>query len=154
MELYTAHTKMPVSLLVFLADDSEWKECLSETAMHLSPKQLRQLFATIIHHNQPANPFSLWELQLEDGSFLKDLMSDDFRFLRSRHQAESRSLPLDENDIQMCLHVLQDEISSLSNGNITNLAAFGLPIPNIPCPQPASDEHNLHENDNFWQQAN
>jgi hypothetical protein len=56
--------------LGLLADDSEWKECLSEAAVHLSPNHLRQLFATILHHNQPTNPLCLWDLRLDDGSFL------------------------------------------------------------------------------------
>ena len=138
--------------LGLLADDSEWKECLSEAAVHLSPKHLRQLFATILHHNQPTNPLCLWDLQFDDGSFLKNLMSDDFRFLRSRQQANSCCLPMDETDIQMCLHALQDELFSISNGN-TNLSTFGLPIPNIPCPQSASDNQSLQNNDNFWKEA-
>ena len=59
---------------------------------------------------------------------------------------------MDETDIQMCLHALQEELFSISNGN-TNLSTFGLPTPNIPCPQSASDNQSLQNNDNFWKEA-
>ena len=117
--------------LGLLDDDSEWKDCLAEGAVHLTPKQLRQLFATILQHNQPSNPLELWELQLEDGSFIKHLMSEDFRVCRSRQQHDMRYLSTQECDIQMCLHALQGEITSLSNGNST-LLTFGLPVPTTP----------------------
>jgi hypothetical protein len=41
-------------------EDSEWKDCLTEAAAMLSPKQLRDLFVYILHHNQPASPLHLW----------------------------------------------------------------------------------------------
>ena len=63
-----------------IAEDSEWKECLTEAAAILSPKHLRDLFVHILHHNQPASPLLLWNLQLSNGEILSNTMSEDFRY--------------------------------------------------------------------------
>ena len=127
--------------LGLLADDSEWKACLIEAASHLGPKALRQLFAHIIFHNHPTDPLQLWELQLEDGSFLKHLMSEDFRLSRAHQQ--QHAVPFDDSDSHQCLHFLQDEFLSMSNGG-SNLHTFGLPLPTTP-------KHDLPNNTDFFE---
>jgi hypothetical protein len=44
-----------------LEDDSLWVSTIAEVAMHASPKQLRQLFVSVLTLAHPSNPASLWE---------------------------------------------------------------------------------------------
>ena len=44
-----------------LEDDTEWHRCLEEANSHASAAQLRELFASILIHNAPADPAALWE---------------------------------------------------------------------------------------------
>lgn len=43
-----------------LENDREWLSCMTDAALTASPRQLRQLFATIIVFGQPANPADLF----------------------------------------------------------------------------------------------
>ncbi|XP_036346558.1 uncharacterized protein LOC118755857, partial [Rhagoletis pomonella] len=52
------------------SDDSEWKQCLDEAMEFQSPKQIRELFATIFHlpENRPEDTFDPLE---EQGLFIQ-----------------------------------------------------------------------------------
>ncbi len=54
-----------------LADDKEWHRYLEERAFNDMPKRMSFLFATILSHCQPAEPFALWE-------HFKDNLCEDF----------------------------------------------------------------------------
>lgn len=54
-----------------LIDDTEWTRTLNDAAMTASPRQMRELFVTILGNCQPSNPCELWE------DFKSDL-SEDF----------------------------------------------------------------------------
>ena len=121
--------------LGLLADDKEWKDCLQEAAMHLGPRHLRQLFVTILFNNQPNNPYKLWNMKLDDGNMLKCFMSDDFRIQRAQLQQTNRN-SVEEADIQCCLHTIQEDLLSVSNGSMS-LEHFGIPLATTP-------RHELH----------
>ena len=54
--------------------------------------------------------------------------------------------------IQMCLHALQEEIISLSNGNCT-LETFGLPAPAMPHEQVSPEGFDVLELETAWRDA-
>ena len=113
-----------------LADDAEWKECLKEGASHMAPKQLRQLFAHILFHNNPANPLDLWNLEIETGILLHHSMSEDLRHHRITHNSDV-SIPIHPSHVDSCLYAIQDEIDQISNGTFT-LDTYKLPAPVSP----------------------
>ena len=107
-----------------IAEDSEWKECLTEAAAILSPKHLRDLFVYILHHNQPASPLLLWNLQLSNGEILSNTMSEDFRFLASQGELDT----YENFDLDHCLSYINDSLQVLSNYRC-NIGTYGLPMP-------------------------
>ena len=56
-----------------LVDDAEWHRTLEEANITASPKQLRELFVTILGSCEPSDPIDLWE-------HFKSYMSEDFLF--------------------------------------------------------------------------
>ena len=68
-----------------LADDAEWVKCLNEAASFKMPKALRFLFATILTHCEPSEPFKLWI------QFKLDLCED---FLYKRIKDKQKSIYL------------------------------------------------------------
>jgi len=54
-----------------LEHDTEWENCLQEAIVIALPKQVRQLFATLLVFGQPLNPLSLLKTHL-------DAMFDDW----------------------------------------------------------------------------
>ena len=45
--------------LGLLSDDREWRKCLEEADLESTPRRLREVFATIIVYNQPADVYCL-----------------------------------------------------------------------------------------------
>ena len=60
-----------------LEGDSEWDQCLEEAALIQTGHQLRQLFTSILLHNDPLDPLSLYERHLPS-------LSDDCRYKLQR----------------------------------------------------------------------
>ena len=44
-----------------LLDDTEWQRTLEEACVFASPRQIRELFVTILGNCEPSNPVDLWE---------------------------------------------------------------------------------------------
>ena len=79
-----------------LADDEEWRNCLRDASEHAFPRQLRELFASIICFAHPSNPAALWQ------EFFQEL-TDDFR--HDGESDEARILYLAATSVQE--HLLQ-----------------------------------------------
>ena len=101
-----------------LEGDDEWDQCLEEAGLIHTGHQLRQLFASILLHNNPLNPRLLYERHLP-------CLSDDCRYrLQTRFHVfnlgyeQIESLALHEIDI-----ILQQSGKSLTD--------YHLPIPTI-----------------------
>src|SRR5271169_2461417 len=82
-----------------LEGDDEWDQCLEEAGLIQTGHQLRQLFASILLHNNPLNPRLLYERHLP-------CLSDDCRYrLQTRFHIfnpdyeQIESLALHEIDI-------------------------------------------------------
>ena len=52
--------KQAAAALHLLQNDDEWDRCLSEAASYQMPSALRNLFAIILMHCNPTDPFELW----------------------------------------------------------------------------------------------
>jgi hypothetical protein len=125
---------------MLLNDDYEWKQCLRETTLTLSPKTLRKLFSHILFFNKPAEPLNLWNLMI-NGIPLVHHMSEDFKFRRTNQQhhqhhiinANENENEITEDDINNCLYCINDTIETLSNNtnNLLNLCPM-IPQPTIP----------------------
>ena len=57
-----------------LIDDTEWDRTLSDAATTASPRQMRELFVTILANCEPSDPCQLWD-------DYKEYMSEDFLFV-------------------------------------------------------------------------
>ena len=57
-----------------LIDDTEWERTMTEAANTATPKQLRELFVTILGNCEPSNPIDLWE------NFKPDMIEDFMYF--------------------------------------------------------------------------
>ena len=68
--------KEACNALGLLSNDDEWNQCLFEASHYTLPKQLRDLFVTIINYNSPVDPVQLWNNH-------KDALSDDYRYIRN-----------------------------------------------------------------------
>ncbi|XP_057290340.1 uncharacterized protein LOC130613038 [Hydractinia symbiolongicarpus] len=64
-----------------LQDDTEWNNTLQEAVNFQMPRQLRQLFAVILTHCEPSDPFTLWRRY-------KDAMYEDYIRQQNKEQAE------------------------------------------------------------------
>ena len=90
-----------------LEDDAQWKKTLDDACQKQMPKQLRQLFGTILVFCRPTNPFDLWT------QFKHHLYED---FLRDYSELDSENLAL-------C------EIQGFLSQHNTDLKNFELPEP-------------------------
>ena len=45
--------------LGLLQDDREWRKCLEEADIECTPRRLREVFATIVVFNRPADVYTL-----------------------------------------------------------------------------------------------
>ncbi len=61
--------------LGLLEDDTEWDRCLEEAVTYAMPKQLRQLFATILVYCQPTQPELLFNKY--KGDMIEDFQGDE-----------------------------------------------------------------------------
>ncbi|XP_057299673.1 uncharacterized protein LOC130630262 [Hydractinia symbiolongicarpus] len=66
-------------------DDTEWNNTLQEAVNFQMPRQLRQLFAVILTHCEPSDPFTLW-------TRYKDAMYEDYIRQMNEEHAEYRLL--------------------------------------------------------------
>ncbi|XP_044005460.1 uncharacterized protein LOC122850368 [Aphidius gifuensis] len=67
-----------------IEDDSEWARALTEGEIWMMPRQLRNLFSSILMHCQPSSPGELWEQ-------FKDALSQDFQRDHSLSNSHSRA---------------------------------------------------------------
>jgi hypothetical protein len=72
----------------FLQDDSEWRRCLEEASVSGFPRQIQQLFATILIFCDPTEPEELFKMFLHH-------MTDDVV-----HAATSLNLPTTDEQLQ------------------------------------------------------
>jgi hypothetical protein len=98
-----------------LEGDDEWDQCLQEAGLIQTGHQLRQLFASILLHNNPLNPRLLYERHLP-------CLSDDCRYrLHTRFHIfnpdyeQIESLALHEIDV-----ILQQSGKSLTDYHLPN----------------------------------
>ena len=97
-----------------MESDNEWNHCLEEAKLIQTGSQLRQLFVTILVHNNPLDPRKLYECH-------KPCLSDDCRFKLARQYHIS-----DPSDIQVESLALQEIDILLQRFNKT-LSDYHLP---------------------------
>ena len=101
--------------------DDEWDECLSEAAVSFMPKQLRNLFITILIFGEPAKPEVLWEKH-------KTALGEDILQMiwtscyGIQHTSRDDAVKKVENEV---LLLLQDELEAMGKC----LEMYNLPIP-------------------------
>ena len=101
-----------------LDDDSEWQRCMDEAKRHSMPRQLRQLFTTILDFNNPQRPGDLWEE-------FKDYLCEDYRH-RARTSCTPNTMP--DNAAIENMAVWDIECALRTQGR--SMADFpGMPIP-------------------------
>lgn len=98
-----------------LQDDSEWENCLREACAYQMPRQLRELFATLLVLNNAQHPLELWN------TFHPHLCDD----ILHRDQERQPGLTLQQQHIDECLRL----ISSLLQMHDKDLHNYNLPIP-------------------------
>ena len=107
--------------LGLLETDDEWDECLSEAAVSFMPKQLRNLFITILIFGEPAKPEVLWEKH-------KTALGEDILQMiwtscyGIQHTSRDDAVKKVENEV---LLLLQDELEAMGKC----LEMYNLPIP-------------------------
>jgi hypothetical protein len=101
-----------------LENDNEWDQCLEEAGLIQTGRQLRQLFVSILLHNNPIDPRSLYERHLS-------CLSDDCRY---RLQTQFH-IP-DPNYEQIESLALQ-EINTTLQRSGKSLSDYHLPDPTI-----------------------
>jgi hypothetical protein len=105
-----------------LESDDEWHTCLTEAGLIQSGRQLRQLFASILLANSPADPYLLFEQHLDD-------LSDDCRhrlFILTHNRNPSQ-----EQIVSLALQYIQILLEKAGK----TLADYSLPEPTHPLPQ-------------------
>ncbi|XP_044012567.1 uncharacterized protein LOC122855319 [Aphidius gifuensis] len=85
-----------------IEDDSEWTRALTEGEIWMMPRQLRNLFASILIHCQPSCPGDLWNQ-------FKDALSQDFQRNNSLSDSHCKAY---------------HEINNLLSGNRRSLSDF------------------------------
>ncbi|XP_057294730.1 uncharacterized protein LOC130623277 [Hydractinia symbiolongicarpus] len=90
-----------------LQDDTKWNNTLQEAVNFQMPRQLRQLFAIILIHCEPSDPFTLW-------TRYRGSMCEDYLHQMNEDQAEYRVL----QDIHS---VLRQFGKSLTDFNLPSL---------------------------------
>jgi len=99
-----------------LEGDNEWDQCLEEAALIQTGHQLRQLFVSILVHNDPLDPLSLYERHLPS-------LSDD-----CRHKLRTKFHTPDPDYEQVESLALQ-EISIILQLYDKSLSDYHLPAP-------------------------
>jgi len=101
-----------------LESDNEWHQCLEEAALIQTGHQLRQLFASILTHNDPLDPLLLYQRHLPS-------LSDDCRYrLQRRFNIDD---PNHEQIESLALH----EIDVILRRSGKSLADYRLPNPTV-----------------------
>ncbi|KAK3894468.1 hypothetical protein Pcinc_001774 [Petrolisthes cinctipes] len=103
-----------------LEDDEHWNLTLQDAAATKHPKQMRQLFAIMLHTCEMSNPAFLWENH-------KESLSEDIHY---RVQCENPDMEvLYNNDIlNEALVDVQDRLQALGGSSIE---VYGLPTPQL-----------------------
>ncbi len=131
-----------------LEGDNEWDQCLEEAGLIQTGHQLRQLFASILLHNNPLNPRLLYERHLP-------CLSDD---CRHRLQTQFHIADPDHDQIEsLALH----EIDVILRRSAKSLADYDLPNPivdfsnlgSIPRIIAEERDHNVQELMDLWAQG-
>ncbi|KAL8617178.1 hypothetical protein ACOMHN_014348 [Nucella lapillus] len=101
-----------------LEDDEHWNLTLEDAAATKHPKQMRQLFAIMMHTCELSNPVDLWNNH-------KESLSED---IQHRIQCENPDMTITLNDIitNEALVDLEDRLMALGGPVIT---VYGLPPP-------------------------
>jgi len=100
-----------------LADDDEWRACLSEKVLTYSARSLRALFCTILCHCEPSDPLALWN------EFRDHLIED----VRHRWRVATR-----DGDLGYTDDVVDEglrEIQSILDASGSKMSDFQLPTP-------------------------
>ncbi|XP_063794712.1 LOW QUALITY PROTEIN: uncharacterized protein LOC134949961 [Pseudophryne corroboree] len=104
-----------------LASDDEWHHCLTDEAIYLMPKQLREMFSYICCFCQPTQPLQLWEDHLLN-------LTLDFMQHNSANIAQNKAL---------------HQINTILKQHGFSCTVLGLPIPQGQ--PPPEDLYNLTE---------
>ena len=96
-----------------LIDDTEWDRTLSEAATTASPRQMREIFVTILGYCEPSNPVQLWD-------DYKNHMSEDFAFLHELNSAVAEQYALQEINNSL-LHNFRISVSTFGLSLVSNL---------------------------------
>ncbi|CAG8545394.1 4618_t:CDS:2, partial [Gigaspora rosea] len=131
--------KMAAIQLGLLENDQECDLCLRETLLYQMPKQLRQLFATILIYCRPTNILKLWNTHLP-------ALSEDFVY-----NPNSKRVALNYNDPSIVAQVLLDlEKYFFQNGKSL------LDFPELPTPDPTflSQSQERATNQIFFEETN
>ena len=102
-----------------LEDDDHWNRALIEASITQMPKQIRDMFAIMLHMCSISNPLSLWKTH-------KESMSEDY-LRHSRTLTNNSNLPYNQGIFNRTLIYLEDKILSFSSGQ--PLTLHGLPSP-------------------------
>jgi PIF1-like helicase len=101
-----------------LETDDEWDWCLTEVAMTDPGSQLRELFVSILFHNNPSDPRALFERHAHS-------LSDDCPYrLQTFHHIDHPSY---DQIISLALH----EIDHLLQQHGKSLSTYNLPTPSV-----------------------
>ena len=95
-----------------MTDDTEWVRTLSEACTLASPRQIRELFVTILGCCEPSNPIDLWET-------FKEEMSEDFIHFHNQRP---------DNAAQYALRAIDESL--LTNYRVS-VTTFGLSLVDI-----------------------
>jgi hypothetical protein len=107
--------------LHLLDDDQEWERCLAEMSLVQTGRQLRQLFALLLLHGNPAIPERLWEAHQE--SLTEDILH------AAREHARDPSLSLAQEHIDAGLRHVEGYQISHSNKTLADYPNMRIPPP-------------------------
>jgi hypothetical protein len=129
-----------------LETDNEWDSCLTEAATIDTGSQLQELFVSILLHNNPSNPRSLFERHAHSSS-------DDYRLCTFHHIDN----PSNEQIISLALHeinhLLQQNRKSLSTYNLPNLSVDFQNVHRVCSIVAEESNYDVGRLQNFWDQG-
>ena len=131
-----------------MESDNEWNQCLEEAALIQTGHQLRQLFTSILLHNDPLDPLSLYERHLTS-------LSDDCRYRLQRqfniddpNQEQIESLALHKINV-----ILQRSGKSLSDYHLPNPTVDFTDLNGVPRVIAEETANNRQELRDIWTQG-
>ena len=131
-----------------MESDNEWNQCLEEAALIQTGHQLRQLFTSILLHNDPLDPLSLYERHLLS-------LSDDCRYRLQRqfniddpNQEQIESLALHKINV-----ILQRSGKSLSDYHLPNPTVDFTDLNGVPRVIAEETANNRQELRDIWTQG-